>query len=326
MPTPDIDNIPESIDIPDVTTTSDVVPTPSAVVAPDPVDVPETPIDPDAPPPAAIPASSEAVPTGLENPAPQIQKKQETLTAILQRLQNLTVGNFFAADATDSPEIAEQKVYFKNGLTIDEEADNAITAFAKVYALDRFIGLDTKDLAKVYGVPIEQFGAKTRFQPQICLKFREVEINSQDLPLRDYKLVKEISFRLMENVPQNYDDLSALREKILTAFSGFSWLVSSEKTYTYRDFIRGYRLAIDIEREAFTDLVTKVLGVQNHSFDEQYVGDASVNRPLTPPQGNVLGNVVGLPFRGRWGTVAFWKAEYKQIGIEDKILATAVPL
>lgn len=326
MPTPDIDNLPEVIDVPDVVTTSDTVPIPSDAIPPDVVSPPEPPINPDAPPPAAIPASSEAIPSGVDNPAPQIQKKQETLTAILQRLQNLTVGTFFAPNTDDTPEITEQKTYFQSGLTIDLEADNVITASAKFAAMNTLLGLDTSNLAKVYGVPIEEFGEKVRYKPQICLKFREVEINQADTPIRDYKLVKEISFRLMIDAPKNSEELSQLREKIITTFSGFSYLVSSEKTYTYRDFSKGYRLAIDAEKEVFTDLVTKVLGIQDHVFDEQYVGDASVNRPLTPPKATIFGNVVDLPFRGRYGTVYFWKAEYKQAGIEDKILATNVPL
>lgn len=301
--TPDIDNSPEEIPVPEVSTSADTVPN----LTPD--------------------QSSETLTSGTDNPQPQIETKAVNLIEVLNRLQNLAVENFFAPIADEDSLLAEQRTYFKTSLTIDTEADNITTAFTKLYALDRFQGLDTGDLAKVYGVPIEQFWEKVRYKPQICLKFRELEINQSDMPIRNYKLEKEISFRLLgDEIPKNFDDLTNLREKILAAFSNYSWVVSSENTYTYRDFSRGYRLAIDIEKDGFTELVTKVLSVQDHTYEEQYVGYTKSNRPLTPPKGTVLGKEVDLPFRGRFGTVVFCKAEYKQEGIEDKIIATNVPL
>lgn len=302
MPTPDIDNTPEQIDVPDQLPSADVVATPTTEQA------------------------AETLTTGTDNPQPQIEEKATNLIEVLNRLQNIAVENFFVANPDDSEALAEQRLYFKDSLTIDTEADNLITAFAKVYAFDRFSGLDTDGLAKVYGVPIEQFGEKVRFKPQICLKFRELEINQDDLPIRDYKLVKEISFRLMNEIPQNRDDLDQLREKILNTFSEYSWLVSSEKTYTYRDLGNGYKLSIDADKELFTEIVTKVLSIQDHTYDEAFVGSYDVNRPATPPMTEVLGKQVNLPFRGRYGTVYFWKAEYKQAGIEDKIIAANRPI
>jgi len=301
--TPDIDNSPEEIPIPEVSASADTVPT----LTPD--------------------QSSETLTSGTDNPQPQIETKSVNLIEVLNRLQNLALDTFFTPVATDDDALAEQRTYFKTSLTIDTEADNITTAFAKLYALDRFQGLDTGDLAKVYGVPIEQFWEKVRYKPQICLRFREVEINQSDLPIRNYKLEKEISFRLLgDEIPKSFDDLTNLREKTLAAFSNYSWVVSSENTYTYWDLSRGYRLAIDIQKDAFIELVTKVLSIQDHTYDEQYVGDKKLSRPLTPPKGNVLGKEIDLPFRGRFGTVVFWKAEYKQEGIEDKIIATNAPL
>jgi hypothetical protein len=327
MPTPSIDNIPVTIDFPELNLPQDYECVPSVTIAPDVPEIPKPPIDVDAAPPAAIPANNENVfQAGTDNPAPQIEKKQVTLTAVLFRLQNLSVGQFFAANTDDTPEIAEQKTFFKDALTIDVEADNIVTSFAKVYALDRFMGLDTDGMAKVYGVPMEQFGERVRHKPQICLKFRELTINQEDTPIREKKLVKEISFRLMADIPSSFEDLNSLREQILNTFSGYSWLVSKDNTFTYRDEGNGYRLAIDAEKPLFTEIVTKILSIQNHTYDEIYVGKYNVNRPETPPKATVLGKEVTLPFRGRWGTVYFWKAEYKQAGIEDKIIATNILL
>ena len=297
--TPDIDNTPEEIPVPEASTSADTVGT------------------------LTTEQSTETLTSGTDNPQPQIETKIVNLIEVLNRLQNLAVETFFTPIPDEDPTLAEQRTYFKTSLTIDTEADNITTAFAKLYALDRFQGLDTGDLAKVYGIPIENFAEKVVFMPQICLMFRELSINQNDLPLRDYKLKKEISFRLLgDNKPQSYDDLIALREKILDSFRGYSYDVSSENTFNYRDLDKGYRFAIDIEKEKFTELMTKVLAIQNDTYDEKFVGTSKVNRPLTAPKGTALGKVINLPFRGRFGTVVFWKAEFKQMGIEDKIIAT----
>lgn len=304
MPTPDIDNLSEQIDVLDQLPTADQVP---ENLTPD--------------------QASETLTTGSDNPQPQIEQKATNLIEVLNRLQNITVENFFAANPTDDEVIAEQRTYFREGLTIDTEADNLITAQAKLYAMNTFIGLDTEGIAKVYGLPIDEYGEKVRYKPQVTIKFIEAEINQEDTPVRSTKLVKQISFRLFgEYIPKSRDDLGTLRQKIIDAFSGFSYLVSKENTYTYRDLDKGYRLAIDAEKEVFTELVTKVLSIQDDTYDERYVGKGDVNRPEIPQTADVLGQTKTLPFRGRWGSVYFWKAEYKQLGIEDKILADNFPL
>ena len=275
----------------------------------------------------AVPtADIDADDTAVINAQAAIEKDTVDWAEGFRKFQNFEVAAYFERVNEDSLPMQSQKDYWSKMTTITED-DGIIKAIGKFMLFDRVRGQDLKDLAKVYGVPIEQFGEKVRHKPQICLKFREVEIEQSDLPIRDYKLVKEISFRLLgDDIPKTFDDLSVLRQKILDAFSGFSWRVSSENTFTYRDFSRGYRLAIDAEKDVFTELVGKVLGLQGDTYEEQYAGDTKVHRPLVPIKAKVLGKDVDLPFRGRFGAVYFWKAEYKQEGIEDKILAVNAPL
>jgi hypothetical protein len=240
-------------------------------------------------------------------------------------IHNYAITQFLSVPETDTSDIATVKRNLVARLTIDTEKDNGINSLRKQFTLFTLQGID--NIAKVYGVPIEEFGEKVTYKPQVKLIFQEIEINQEDTPVRERKLVKRISFRLFgENIPKNIDDLASLRQKIIDSFSGVSWLASKDKTFTYRDVSKGYRFAVDAEREVFIDLITKVLAIQGDTFEEKYVGIGEVNRPVIPPTANVLGRTVNLPFRGRWGTVYFLKAEYKQAGIDDKILATNIPL
>jgi hypothetical protein len=301
MPTPDIDNLPEQIEVTDTLPASEQVPNPT----PD--------------------QSAEILTSGTENPQPQIEQKTTNLVEVLNRLQNLNVETFFAANPTDDSAIAEQRAYFKDGLTIDTEADNIGTSHVKLYAMNTFIGISDDSIAKVYGVPIGDYGEKVRFKPQITLKFRELEINQSDTPVRSYKLLKEVSFRLLgDNIPNSAEELSQLREKILDQFADYSFDVSATETYTYRDLNNGYRLAIDCNRDTFIEITSKCLSIQDLNYDEQFLAVGNVARPSTPPMATVLGQQKTLNFRGRYGKVYFYRAEYKQSGIEDRIIASNI--
>lgn len=243
-----------------------------------------------------------------------------------RKFQNYEVAAYFEKVRDDSLPMQSQKDYWVKLCTITEE-DGLLKAIGKYQLFDRLRGADFGDLAKVYGIPIEEFGEKVRHKPQITLKFRELEINQEDLPVRDYKLVKEVSFRLLgNNIPESKDQLSELREKILNEFNEYSYEVSSSETYTYRDLNNGYRLAIDCSRETFIQIATKCLAIQDLNYDEQYLGVGNVSRPNSIPTTTALGSQVNLPFRGRYGKVHFWKCEYKQAGIEDRIIAANIPV
>ena len=277
----------------------------------------------------AVPtADIDADDTAVINAQAAIEKDTIDWAEGFRKFQNFEVAAYFERVSEDSLPMQSQKDYWSKMTTITED-DGIIKALGKFMLFDRVRGsnLDTKDLAKVYGIPIEEFGENVRYKPQITIKFIESEINQQDTPVRNRKLVKRISFRLFgEYIPKNRGELGTLRQKIIDTFSGVSYLVSKDNTYTYRDLEKGYRMAIDAEKDVFTELVTKVLSIQGDTYDDRYAAKGDVNRPETPQTTEVLGETKTLPFRGRWGTVYFWKAEYKQAGIEDKILADNYPL
>jgi hypothetical protein len=265
--------------------------------------------------------------SGETVPPVAIETSTVELSVNTARIHNFAITEFLAVPDADTSELAGVKRDLLGQLMIDNDVDTILSRMEKQLNLFFLKGLDDESLAKVYGVPIEEYGEKVRFKPQITIKFRELEINKDDTPVRINKLLKQISFRLLgDNIPNTRQELATLREKILDTFGSVSFLVSKDETYTYRDLSNGYRMAIDANREIAVDLFTKALDIQGFSFDGQYFAKGEVNRPEIPPTAIVFGETVNLPFRGRWGTVYFWKAEYKQAGIADKILAVGYPL
>ncbi|WP_055077667.1 hypothetical protein [Pseudanabaena sp. 'Roaring Creek'] len=298
MPTPDIDNSPEQIDIPDQLPTVDRVP---STLTPD--------------------QSSETLTSGTDNPQPQIERNTDNLVAILNRLQNLVVTQFFEPRDSDSVELAEQRQYFKDGLMIDVEADSAVIADIKCRAMDRFIGLDTSDLAKVYSIPIERFQASRTFEPQIKIIFKELTKNEQDLPLRNYYLEKEVSFPILEKfIPKTEDELKTFGDKIIDAFDGFSFTSAKDKYFTYKDKQNGFEFTIYAERDITKNIIEKVLNIQEVEFDEPLLVESSFTPSDKPQTIDVMGKKVNKPKRGRWGDLRLHKIQYHIKGIEPKDL------
>ena len=138
------------------------------------------------------------VTTGLDVPAQAIEKGTLNLGVISQKIQNFALDDFFVVDEADTSELADSKREMLAGLRIDNEVDNAITRVEKQLC---FLILSFNDgIGKFYGTPIERFQSTKKFDPQVTIIFKELTINDQDLPLRNYYLEKEVSIRLPEGV------------------------------------------------------------------------------------------------------------------------------
>ena len=321
MPSPDIDNTIVENPYAQPFDVDDVTPEPSGIVPIDTLPEVEPPVDVDAPLGANISATSETITNGINNPAPQIEKKVITLSETLFRLQNLSINNFFSTDTDDSQEITEQKLFFREALTIDPSADNVLTSFAKLYAFDKFKGLDDDGLAKVYGIPVENFQSTIVFKPQIMIKFREMFINPDDLPLRTYRLEKQLSFRIVKDIPSNETELQALSDKLKNAFLGYKFTSSYEDTYTYRDKDNGYHFAIDATKEIAVEIIKKIVEeVNDQLYDDSLLRRSDINRPATVQKENILGVDVDMPLRGRYGELWLYEIEYHQKGIKPRKL------
>ncbi len=258
--------------------------------------------------------------SGLNVPAPEIEKKVISLGETTARIQNLVLADFFKPDSQDNSDLANTKNELAQQLTINNDTDNAITRVEK--QLNLFLLQGFSNLATVYGTPTEVYDEQVQYKPQLIMKFVEKIINPEDTPLRVYKLQKEISFRFMteSSTPKTQADLDDLKAKILAAFGlPFKWVVSPTSTYHYRDKSNGYRLSIDAEKDLALEIINKVISFKDDTFDEQYLGN-STHTKSTPKTATYFDQIVDLPFRGRYGDVYLYQVTYSQAGIKPKTL------
>jgi hypothetical protein len=240
-------------------------------------------------------------------------------------LHNERVRNYFKRNNQDQSQIAKDRAYLAGRLTLNPANDSMIDCIFKCLWFDLQIANAFENVAKVYATPIRQFQSDVAFKPQICFIFREREINKSDLPLRKYKLEKEISFRLNDkNIPKNNQQLRALATKIKAKFwqAGKAFNYTSGLTsFRYKDDDNGYRLAIDTNTKPVAmKLIDLLLDIQNIKYDESKLRYTKFTKLTTPEKETILSNRVEKPVRGRTGKLYLYKVEYKHSGIIDKIL------
>ena len=257
MPTPDIDNTPEQIVVPDQLPIADQV---SATLTPD--------------------QAGEVLASGTDNPQPQIEVKATNLIEVLNRLQNITVERFFANNPDDTTTIAEQRIYFKDALTIDVEADNIVTAFTKFYAMDRFQGLDADALNEVYTIPLSTVAnIDLRGKPQLHLYFVEANyLSDSDRRIADGQIG---GIRLMDKTSQSLTltELTSLGEKCRDLFNSFLWN-KGKSMVSYSDPEKGYNLQILCQtKEGGVETLSKVLAIRDHEVIGKYVNFKENSEP-----------------------------------------------
>ncbi|PZU94927.1 MAG: hypothetical protein DCE90_14000 [Pseudanabaena sp.] len=256
-----------------------------------------------------------------------IQTFTETQTDVSQfaSIHNARVRRYFRRNNQDQSEIAKQRAFLQSRLTIDPLKDSKIDCVFKCLWFDLQIANAFENVGKFYGMPIRQFQSEVAFKPQLCFTFREREINKQDLPLRTYKLEKQISFRLNDqNIPKTNQQLKLLAQKIKTKF----WTANKAYNYTcglisfrYKDDDNGYRLSIDMNTKASAaKLIDLLLDIQNVKYLESNLRSTKFTKPTVPERELILQNRVTKPIRGRTGKLYLYRVEYKHSGIVDKIL------
>lgn len=268
--------------------------------------------------PPEAPTQPYEVTTGLDVPAQTIEKGTINLGVITAKIQNFALDEFFVINEADTSELANAKREMLTGLRIDNEVDNAITRVEK--QLNYLILSFGEGIGKFYGTPVEHFQSTKKFQPQVTIIFKELTINDQDLPLRNYYLEKEVSIRLLkENIPKSEDELEELRVKIVEAFGGFTYTSSKTNVYTYTDKQEGLAFSVAAEREIAKTIIEKAMSIQNMQYSDRLLVE-KIYPDNQPVKTNVLGKEVNEPNQGRWGEVRFNRIEYKQGGIVDRIL------
>jgi hypothetical protein len=268
--------------------------------------------------PPEAPTEPYEVTTGLDVPAQAIEKGTLNLGVITAKIQNFALDDFFVVDEADTSELADAKREMLAGLRIDNEVDNSVTRIEKM--LNLLILSFNDGIGKFYGTPIERFQSTRKFEPQVTIIFKELTINDQDLPLRNYYLEKEVSIKILrENIPKSEDELEELRVKIVDAFGGFTYTSSKTNVYTYRDKQDGLYFSIAADREIAKTIIEKALSIQEMQYSDRILVE-KVYPENQPSKIDVLGKQVDEPNQGRWGEVRFNRIEYKQGGIVDRIL------
>ena len=244
-------------------------------------------------------------------------------------LHNERVNAYFRKNKADQTEIAQQKAYLKTRLLINPADDSKIDCIFNCLWFDLQVANAFSNLAYVYGVPMLQHQEQVSYQPQLMFRFKEREINKLDLPLRKYKLEKEISFRLFkEDIPKNNAQLRALANKIKArffaankAYNYTSGASSGTTVYRYKDEDKGYRLAIEVNSKASAvKLIENFVELTGTKFALDKLSATAFTKDSTPEKITVLSNRVNKPVKGRYGKMYLYQVEYKQQGIRDKIL------
>jgi hypothetical protein len=259
------------------------------------------------------------VTTGLDVPAQAIEAGTVNLSVNTARIHNFAISEFLAVPNSDTSELGDVKRELLAQLTIDNEVDTVLTRIEKQLNLFFLMGIGD-NIAKVYGTPVEHFQSTTKFKPQATIIFKELTINDQDLPLRNYYLEKELSIRLLtQNIPNSEEQLEELRVKIVDIFGGFIYTSSKTLTHTYRDKQDGLYFAVSAERDVSRVIIEKALSIQEIEYDDDLL--VATTFPVgRQKKVNALGKEVDEPNRGKWGEVRFNRIEYKQGGILDRIL------
>lgn len=296
MPTPEIDNAPEAIDVPDTLPSADVLP---STLTGD--------------------QSSEVLTSGTDNPQPQIERKATNLIEVLNRLQNLSVETFFAANPTDDSAIAEQRTYFKDGLMIDTEADNLITAHAKFYAMNTFLGLD---LDEIYTLPLSTAAnIGMRGKPQLDLYFVEVNyLLDSGRSIVDGQIAGN---RLMDKTSDTLQvsELTAMGERIRDLFRDFIW-EKGKSLLSYSDPEKGYNLQILCQsKDGGLEVLTKILAIREHAVINKFVNfkeneDPTDSYPETQQNLQILGETYKTHIRRPTASVKLRVAQLHIEGIQ----------
>lgn len=239
-------------------------------------------------------------------------------------IHNERVRLYFRKSPQDQSEITKQRQYLAGRLTINPLTDSKLDCIFKSQWFNDVCGFAFSNIAQVYGTPTRMYQASTNFLPQILIRFREREINLSDLPLRKYRLEKEIGFTLQKlKTPKNNAELKVLANKCGTLFfpAGKAFNYNSGLiTVRYSDDDNLYRLAIDVKsKQIALQLIDKCLDVQGLKFDDNNLSETKFNKGKVEKI-VVLSNRIDKPIRGRAGKVYCFQIEYHQKGIAPRVL------
>ena len=248
----------------------------------------------------------------------------QTLMEQFADIFNARVAKYFQTATNDTSDSAKIKQFISQELQINLEVDTLPKINWKQNFFNETAGYAFSNLAPVYATPVWDSQADIVFSPQIFVVFSEIQINQSDLPLRNYKLTKQMSCRLLpSHVPTGIPQLKSLAQKVHNAFfTGTTPMsyTSGLTTYRYSDPTNGYRLSIDCGSLVTAEkLINAMLSIQGLELNTGNLSTIQRNKP-TAQQLLVLGKEVNKPTFGRIGKLYFRQAQYHQKGIAPRIL------
>ncbi len=227
----------------------------------------------------------------------------EHLQSVIRKLHNNEVRDSFSDLGGDEwlPNINTPRSSLRQACTI-YDSDSATMMLLKQNLFFLLLRKAQDYQAPIVGVPKGSFDAIRKYRPQITLYFKE---DAGDVEQGYNAVDGRISFRLMNEDSESITRtrLTSLANKIRTEFgtsNGYTWKKGKEY-YNYTDKAKGYQLQILAFSESEArQLITKVLDVQNHSFQAKKFtkssnDDPSSAYPTIPANQTILGEVTREP-------------------------------
>ncbi len=184
-----------------------------------------------------------------------------------------------------------------------------------------------KTEAQVYGIPTNAYQEEVKFKPQVLLYFIE---DLEDVEAGWSPVDGRVSFRVKN---EEYNTITetkalALANKIKTEFAasnGYVWKKGKSR-YSYYDKPNGYQLWLNCRDEiSAISLITKVVSIQNHVFDDSKLFDKSPKNttkayPTIPATERIYGESKKLPRRMPIADVRFVRAELHIWGRPEPVI------
>jgi hypothetical protein len=257
-------------------------------------------------------------------PLPENFSSWEHLQTVLMMTYNRIVREEFrdVAGADWEGDISTPRASLRVACTIRDD-DSAVMCQLRMMLF--YITLrGASDLhPPLYTTPTELYQTIFKFHPQVSLYFRE---DLEDVE-EGYKPIDAvISFRLMNETSQSLSPVNAqtLATKIYSIFGGrtpYRWRKGRVKLM-YKDVDRGYDLKVHAYSETEgREVIAKVLGLQNHSIDLDYlnVSERATPPAIVPPTQYVYGESRRMPRTRPVGWVRFRYAELHIHGVDKAI-------
>lgn len=234
-------------------------------------------------------------------PLPPNFSEWEHLQNQIENLHNRRVMQFFRRQPDD--DISTPKASLKHACLIKDN-DTAQIVLMRQWLFEITAGHAASLHPPIYGIPLTDYEPDRKFKPQVKLVFSGRDGTDDSATNRSSWISGEITFRLMNETSESIDRSKAVTlalniKQEFTRPNPAVWRKGWFKA-TYQDLERGYDLRLFVRDEAMAmDLCRKVVGIQNHTFNEDFFQFITHDRnfPADPGTHRVYGQTLKKPRR-----------------------------